>query len=67
MRGYTQEKDAYLRRLRRIEGQVPGIARTVDEDVCCIDVSGRRRLAGIVVNGTELGEGDEVRGALAAL
>ena len=38
MRGYTQEKDAYLRRLRRIEGQVRGIARMVDEDVYCIDV-----------------------------
>ena len=38
MRGYTQDKDAYLRRLRRIEGQVRGIARMVDEDVYCIDV-----------------------------
>ena len=38
MRGYTQDKDAYLRRLRRIEGQVRGIARMVEEDVYCIDV-----------------------------
>jgi DNA-binding FrmR family transcriptional regulator len=38
MRGYTQDKDAYPRRLRRIEGQVRGIARMVDEDVYCIDV-----------------------------
>jgi DNA-binding FrmR family transcriptional regulator len=38
MRGYTQDKDAYLRRLHRIEGQVRGIARMVDEDVYCIDV-----------------------------
>src|SRR5258707_14546691 len=38
MRGYTQDKDAYLKRLRRIEGQVRGIARMVDEDVYCIDV-----------------------------
>ena len=38
MRGYTQDKDAYLRRLRRIEGQVRGIARMVDEDVYCIDI-----------------------------
>jgi DNA-binding FrmR family transcriptional regulator len=37
MRGYTQDKDAYLRRLRRIEGQVRGIARMVDEDVYCIE------------------------------
>ena len=38
MRGFTQDKDAYLRRLRRIEGQVRGIARMVDEDVYCIDI-----------------------------
>ena len=38
MRGYTQDKDAYLRRLRRIEGQVRGIARMVDDDVYCIDI-----------------------------
>lgn len=36
--GYTPEKEAYLKRLRRIEGQVRGIARMVDEDVYCIDV-----------------------------
>ena len=32
MRGYTQDKDDYLRRLRRIEGQVRGIARMVEQD-----------------------------------
>jgi DNA-binding FrmR family transcriptional regulator len=36
--GYTGAKDAYLKRLRRIEGQVRGIARMVDEDVYCIDI-----------------------------
>lgn len=36
--GYVQDKDAYLNRLRRIEGQVRGIARMVDEDTYCIDV-----------------------------
>ncbi|MGY4542641.1 DNA-binding FrmR family transcriptional regulator [Arthrobacter sp. UYNi723] len=36
--GYTSEKDAYLRRLKRIEGQVRGIARMVDEDSYCIDI-----------------------------
>ncbi len=35
---YTQEKDAYLRRLRRIEGQIRGLQRMVEEDVYCIDV-----------------------------
>jgi CsoR family transcriptional regulator, copper-sensing transcriptional repressor len=38
MRGYTQDKDAYLKRLRRIEGQVRGLQRMVEEDVYCIDV-----------------------------
>lgn len=38
MPGYSADKDAYLKRLKRIEGQVRGIARMVDEDVYCIDV-----------------------------
>jgi len=36
--GYTANKDSYLRRLKRIEGQVRGIARMVDEDKYCIDI-----------------------------
>lgn len=38
MPGYTGSKDDYLKRLARIEGQVRGIKRMVDEDVYCIDV-----------------------------
>jgi DNA-binding FrmR family transcriptional regulator len=38
MRGYTQDKDAYLKRLRRIEGQVRGLQRMVEEDTYCVDV-----------------------------
>ena len=38
MRGYTMHKDDYLKRLRRVEGQVRGIQRMVDEDTYCIDV-----------------------------
>ena len=38
MAGYTGTKDDYLKRLRRIEGQVRGIQRMVDEDTYCIDV-----------------------------
>ena len=38
MRGYTQDKDAYLKRLRRVEGQVRGLQRMVEEDVYCIDI-----------------------------
>ena len=36
--GYASDKDAYLKRMRRIEGQVRGIARMIDEDVYCIDI-----------------------------
>jgi len=38
VRGYTMEKDDYLKRLRRIEGQVRGIQRMVDDDTYCIDI-----------------------------
>lgn len=37
-RGYADDKDAYHKRLKRIEGQVRGIARMVDEDSYCIDI-----------------------------
>jgi CsoR family transcriptional regulator, copper-sensing transcriptional repressor len=36
--GYSSRKDDYAKRLRRIEGQVRGIARMIDEDKYCIDV-----------------------------
>ncbi len=36
--GYTHDKDAYLKRLRRIEGQIRGLQRMVDEDNYCIDI-----------------------------
>lgn len=36
--GYVNDKDELLKRLRRAEGQVRGIARMVDEDVYCIDI-----------------------------
>ena len=38
MAGYSESKDDYLKRLARIEGQVRGIRRMVDEDVYCIDI-----------------------------
>jgi CsoR family transcriptional regulator, copper-sensing transcriptional repressor len=38
MASYSSEKDAYLKRLRRIEGQVRGLARMVEEDKYCIDI-----------------------------
>jgi len=36
--GYTDHKDAVQKRLRRVEGQVRGLQRMVDEDAYCIDV-----------------------------
>ncbi|MDR7304270.1 metal-sensitive transcriptional regulator [Haloactinomyces albus] len=38
MHGYTQDKDEYATRLRRIEGQVRGLAKMIDNDQYCIDV-----------------------------
>lgn len=38
MRGYTLNREDYLRRLRRIEGQIRGLQRMVEEDAYCIDV-----------------------------
>jgi CsoR family transcriptional regulator, copper-sensing transcriptional repressor len=36
--GYTPNKQDYLRRLRRVEGQVRGLQRMVDDDQYCIDI-----------------------------
>ncbi len=36
--GYSDNKVAHLKRLRRIEGQVRGLQRMVEEDTYCIDV-----------------------------
>jgi len=36
--GYTDRKDQYLKRLRRIEGQARGLQRMVEEDQYCIDI-----------------------------
>ena len=36
--GYAESKDALARRLHRIEGQVRGIERMIEEDRYCIDV-----------------------------
>ncbi|MBS2962000.1 metal-sensitive transcriptional regulator [Actinocrinis puniceicyclus] len=36
--GYSGHRDDYLKRLRRIEGQVRGLQRMVDEDKYCIDI-----------------------------
>ena len=38
MRGYYENKDDVQARLRRIEGQVRGLQRMVEEDQYCIDI-----------------------------
>lgn len=36
--GYIDNKDAQLKRLRRIEGQIRGLQRMVEEETYCIDI-----------------------------
>ncbi|MET8559052.1 metal-sensitive transcriptional regulator [Streptomyces flaveolus] len=36
--GYHKRKDEHLKRLRRIEGQIRGLQRMVEEDTYCIDI-----------------------------
>src|ERR687894_1188599 len=36
--GYIHQKDDYLKRLRRIEGQARGLQRMVEEEKYCIDI-----------------------------
>jgi CsoR family transcriptional regulator, copper-sensing transcriptional repressor len=38
MHGYTANKDDYQKRLRRIEGQIRGLQKMIEEDKYCIDV-----------------------------
>jgi DNA-binding FrmR family transcriptional regulator len=38
MRGYATDKDKLQARLRRVEGQIRGLQRLIDEDAYCIDV-----------------------------
>jgi DNA-binding FrmR family transcriptional regulator len=38
LRGYTKDKDALVKRLHRIEGQVRGIERMIEDDRYCIDI-----------------------------
>ncbi len=38
MNGYTANKDDYLKRLRRVEGQLRGLQKMVEDDKYCIDI-----------------------------
>ncbi|MEJ2852930.1 MULTISPECIES: metal-sensitive transcriptional regulator [unclassified Saccharothrix] len=59
MRGYTSGKDDYLARLRRVEGQVRGIQRMVDNDEYCIDVLTQIAAATKALQAVSLGLLDE--------
>jgi DNA-binding FrmR family transcriptional regulator len=36
--GYIRDKDDYLKRLRRVEGQIRGLQRMVGDEAYCIDI-----------------------------
>ncbi|GAA4959905.1 metal-sensitive transcriptional regulator [Actinoplanes utahensis] len=36
--GYIKDKDDYRKRLRRVEGQIRGLQRMVDDEAYCIDI-----------------------------
>ncbi|HVE69410.1 MAG TPA: metal-sensitive transcriptional regulator [Solirubrobacteraceae bacterium] len=58
-RGYTATKDQLLNRLRRIEGQVRGLQRMVEEDRYCIDVVTQISAAQAALDKVALGLLDE--------
>ena len=70
MRGYYGNKEDMLARLRRVEGQVRGLQRMVDEDAYCIDVLTQITAASNALKKVAVGLLDDhirhcVRGALA--
>ncbi len=65
MRGYAMRKDEYLRRLRRIEGQVRGLQRMIEEDQYCIDILTQISSVSRALQGVGLGLLDEhIRGCV---
>jgi DNA-binding FrmR family transcriptional regulator len=53
--GYTASKDQLLKRLARIEGQVRGVTRMVEEDRYCIDVITQIQASEAALQGVALG------------
>lgn len=69
--GYSAHKENYAKRLRRIEGQVRGIAKMIDQDKYCIDVLTQISAVNSALQSVALGLLDEhlghcVTGAVAA-
>jgi DNA-binding FrmR family transcriptional regulator len=52
--GYSEHKDQVLKRLARVEGQVRGIARMVEEDRYCIDILTQLAAADTALEGVAL-------------
>ncbi|MBW3667081.1 MAG: metal-sensitive transcriptional regulator [Actinobacteria bacterium] len=59
MRGYDIDKDDYLKRLARIEGQVRGLQRMIREDKYCIDVLTQVNAVSAALKGVAVGLLDE--------
>ncbi len=59
MRGYQLNKDDYLKRLARIEGQMRGLQRMVDKDTYCIDVLTQINSVSAALRGVAVGLLDE--------
>lgn len=59
MAGYEMSKDDYLSRLRRIEGQVRGLQRMIDDDTYCVDVLTQISAVTKALQGVGLGLLDE--------
>ncbi|MDO5627959.1 MAG: metal-sensitive transcriptional regulator [Mobilicoccus sp.] len=57
--GYSDNKDAHLARLKRIEGQVRGIAKMVEDDRYCIDILTQVSAATSALQSVALGLLDE--------
>lgn len=54
-RGYSSDKEGLLARLARIEGQIRGVSRMVQEDRYCIDVLTQLAAVGAALNQVSLG------------
>ena len=59
MRGYTMNRTDYLNRLRRIEGQVRGLQRMIEDDEYCIDVLTQVSAVTAALQGVAIGLVDE--------
>ena len=55
MYGYTMRKDDVVSRLRKIEGQVRGLSRMVEEDKYCIDILTQINAVQAALRSTALG------------